>query len=206
MNKLYKMFNQSTSVKTIMLDLYEKEWNTLMLNLSSDPDSKLRTYAKFKNSFNIENYILQFPLHLRRNLTKLRISAHNLAIETGRYTKPIKTPVEKRTCFHCGGVENELHFISICQLFEEERSLFVKSLNEISTIELVPTNECLSSILSYLNGDIEICFLVCNYINTCFDKRTLALNEKREGEIFKRPKSTATHSGRHSRRPEKMDL
>ena len=91
-------------------------------------------------------------------------------------------------------------------MFEEERSLFVKSLNEISTIELVPTNECLSSILSYLNGDIEICFLVCNYINTCFDKRTLALNEKREREIFIRPKLTITHSGRHSRRPEKMDL
>ena len=206
MNKLYKMFNQSTSVRTIMLDLYKKEWNNLMLNLSSDPDSKLRTYAKFKNSFNIENYILQFPLHLRRNLTKLRISAHNLAIETGRYTKPIKTPVEKRTCFHCGGVENELHFISICQLFEEERSLFVKSLNEISTIDFVPTNECLSLILSYLNGDIEVCFLVCNYINSCFDKRTLALNEKREREIFIRPKLTITHSGRHSRRPEKMDL
>ena len=64
-----------------------------------------------KKSFILENDLLQFPFHVRRNLTKLRISAHNLAIETGRYSRPIETPIEKRLCFHCKQVETEFHFI-----------------------------------------------------------------------------------------------
>ena len=37
------------------------------------------------------------PKTLRNKLTKIRISAHSLAIETGRYTKAV-TPSDQRTC------------------------------------------------------------------------------------------------------------
>ena len=154
----------------------------------------------------MENYVLQFPLHLRRNLTKLRISAHNLAIETGRYTKPKKTSIEKRTCFYCGGIENELHFLFICDLYQNERSVFIEKLKSISIINTESTIECLSLILSYLNGDVEVGLIVCNYINACFEKRTVALNYEKEKEIFLRPEMTITHSGRESRRPLRLDL
>jgi hypothetical protein len=51
---------------------------------------------------------------LRNKLTKIRISAHSLVIETGRYTKPV-TPSDQRTCKYCKHlVENEiLFFISM---------------------------------------------------------------------------------------------
>ena len=83
-------------------------WNSF-INDCGDGD-KLRTYSKYKSSFKLEKYVLHFPLHKRRNITKLRISAHNLKIETGRYTVP-KTPIENRKCFHFGMIEDEFHFI-----------------------------------------------------------------------------------------------
>ena len=49
----------------------------------------------------------------RKSFTRLRISAHNLRIETGRHTYP-KTAVEDRLCRHCDTLDDELHFILKC--------------------------------------------------------------------------------------------
>ena len=80
---------------------YETEW-LQRLNMpgsmnNTNSGNKLRTYCTFKTSFILENYIAQNPLLQRRNLTKLRISNHHLAIETGRYTNP-PTPVHTCCC------------------------------------------------------------------------------------------------------------
>ena len=46
---------------------------------------------------------------------RLRISAHTLAIETGRHTRP-KVPVNQRVCqmFNTGAIEDEIHFVTMC--------------------------------------------------------------------------------------------
>ena len=62
MNKLHTMFSK-TAMKTNMLQLYREKWENLIYTFSTDPDSKLRSYAKFKKCFQMENYVLQFPLH-----------------------------------------------------------------------------------------------------------------------------------------------
>jgi hypothetical protein len=50
---------------------------------------------------------------LRRMLTKLRISAHSLAIETGRYGTT-KIPADQKFCKFCPtNVEDEVHFIIV---------------------------------------------------------------------------------------------
>ena len=61
--------------------------------------------------FHFEHYLthVTIPKH-RISLTKLRVSSHQLAIETGRYNKPASLPVEKRLCIHCGKIEDEEHF------------------------------------------------------------------------------------------------
>lgn len=47
-------------------------------------------------------------------LTKLRISAHSLAIETGRYGTT-KLPADQRFCKFCPtNVEDEVHFLFQC--------------------------------------------------------------------------------------------
>ena len=50
-------------------------------------------------------------------LSKIRLSAHSLAIETGRYNKPF-TSAEERYCKYClNQVENEKHFLLYCPLY-----------------------------------------------------------------------------------------
>ena len=66
-------------------------------------------------------------------LTKLRISAHDLYIETGRYTKPKKTPVDERICRFCttGEIEDEIHLIMKCPYYLNLRNETFGQLNLI---------------------------------------------------------------------------
>ena len=64
----------------------------------------------------------------RKAMTRLRISAHRLAIETGRYTK---TPIEKRVCTTCEGqiIEDEYHFLMKCKRYDGARDNMFKMVN-----------------------------------------------------------------------------
>ena len=44
-------------------------------------------------------------------MTRLRVSTHNLEIETRRWHKPNKIPRNDRKCKHCNTLEDEFHFI-----------------------------------------------------------------------------------------------
>ena len=82
--------------------------------------NKMRTCRLFKT---IDNYKCEDYLHQVTNtrhriaLTKLRLSNHKLAIETGHYSRPLKTPAE-RTCPICK-IEMEYHFLNICPAYQE---------------------------------------------------------------------------------------
>jgi hypothetical protein len=110
----------------------ESKYAELWLNYINRNDSpnKLRTYSTFKKQFCLENYILSCKLSERRNFTKLRVSAHNLAIETGRFTRPKKTPISKRICLLCDSniIEDEFHIIMNCSYYSEERTHFVDTI------------------------------------------------------------------------------
>ena len=81
----------------------------------------MRTYVTFKTSFVPEDYLSIKQEKYRKAFTKLRISAHRLAIERGRYTTP-PTPAEKRTCRHCPtDIENEYHFLIECKQYSINR-------------------------------------------------------------------------------------
>jgi hypothetical protein len=58
----------------------------------------------------------------RKAMTKLRIGAHDLAIERGRY-KGMRQ--EERICAQCSSneVEDEMHFITSCCKFSSERQI-----------------------------------------------------------------------------------
>ena len=62
--------------------------------ISPNKPNKLKVYASIKKSFSLENYVSCYNIAKRRNFTKLRISSHHLAIEKGRYTRPIMAPQE----------------------------------------------------------------------------------------------------------------
>ena len=75
---------------------YQQSWASSLHSTTG----KLRTYKLFKRSLSYESY-LDLPPHMRVTLTRFRISAHHLHIETGRYACPSPVPVEERHCAHC---------------------------------------------------------------------------------------------------------
>jgi len=163
-------------LKSALYQIYDKSW---WAQINSE-DSKLRTYKTFKSSPFLENYILEFPMHARKEFTKLRISSHQLQIELGRYTRPRKTPVESRICKVCKGqaVETEEHFVMSCTLYSKPRKTFFAVLDSFTSFKTLSSAEQFIFVMSCLDGDTEIGRHVIAYINDCIELRqhTLSLS------------------------------
>ena len=115
--------------------IYEFQWaNAKNKNENKNNEgNKLRTYNKFKKQFNYEAYLDFEPdFRKRRNITRLRISAHHLEIETGRYKMKNgkKIPPDERLCKTCNAVEDEYHLIMNCKTHDKERSELLDKVNE----------------------------------------------------------------------------
>ena len=85
-------------------------------------NSKLRTYCTIKGNFRYEDYLDTLQFNHRRILAKLRLSAHNLHIETGRHTRPV-TSINDRKCNECSTceVEDEYHAVMVCNKYADKR-------------------------------------------------------------------------------------
>ena len=73
-------------------------------------------------------YLLLFENYKhRKELMKLRSSAHSLQIEKGRYHRTQKIPIKERFCLHCtaGGVEDEMNFLMKCSSLAETRQTLI---------------------------------------------------------------------------------
>ena len=68
----------------------------------------------FKENFQLEYYLTAVAtVKYRIALTKIRVSCHRLAIETGWYQKPTSLPINQRLCTLCNQVEDEIHLVCI---------------------------------------------------------------------------------------------
>ena len=98
--------------------LFIKNWTSV-----KHKSPKLEFYNTVKINFGYESYLNLKNFEYRKALTKLRISAHGLFIERGRYTK---TNIERgdRICLFCSTfyndkiIEDELHAIDSCPLYK----------------------------------------------------------------------------------------
>ena len=90
----------------------------------------------------IEKYLSEVTNRFHKNaLTRLRISAHRLHIETGRhrrYEKELKayvnTPKEERKCCTCPEeIEDEYHFLFRCTRNHNLRRIFYKEVSKKHT-------------------------------------------------------------------------
>ena len=110
--------------------------------------SKLRTYAKVKTEIGIEKYLISIKnTDIRSKVTKLRLSNHRLAIETGRHTSP-KLPKEKRFCPFCPKqVEDEYHFLFKCDCMKHLREELLKPVMSIPGFESFPKDIKLKTLL-----------------------------------------------------------
>ena len=105
-------------IKQQLHHLYEFTWNN---ELYGHENNKLRFYRKYKKDFKQEDYFSYNSNFAQRcNLTKLRISAHSLAIEKGRYQG---LTIEQRTCRSCPTeIEDEKHFLLHCPMYNDIRN------------------------------------------------------------------------------------
>ena len=110
--------------------------------------TKLSFYNSCKQKFGREAYLDTSKGFWRRyNTTKIRISSHDLEIESGRYNM---TPRELRICNWCkcsmrtDVIEDENHLLFECDLYAGLRSKLITRLNNAPKIEsIIPLDtEC----------------------------------------------------------------
>ena len=108
--------------KQRVVDVFKQNWfNDIARN------GTLVLYKEFKQCFEYENYLTELPSKLRIPLAKLRLSSHQLLIETGRYSQN-RTERAQRLCTLCdrSDVEDEYHFVIICPLYSHLRVSYIR--------------------------------------------------------------------------------
>jgi hypothetical protein len=156
-------------VSSCMQSVYNDEWYYRISNVQL----KLRTYCSFKSSFECENYIHILSRTKRSNFCKLRVSAHNLAIETGRHTTP-RVPQENMICTKCdlNETEDEYHFIMNCKAYDNLRYNLLSQIKSILVTTNFSDNDFFIAIMSAKDNDMLQ--IVCAYINAAFRIRSNA--------------------------------
>ena len=138
------------------------------LNSQGDQDKKLRTYTLFKTDFNLELYLHQIKdFDIRKYITRLRMSAHHLTIETGRHKRPNKIPVDLRVCDICKEIENEKHYVSKCSKFTTPRNKFLSEIKQIFNLDSFDDEHLFIFIMSL--NDTELISKFAFYLKECTD-------------------------------------
>ena len=141
-----------------------------------DEGSKPRTYALLKTEIGMEKYLTNVKEYQgREDITRLRLSNHNLTIEIGRYQK---IPKDKRFCPFCPTVvESEVYFLIECPTYSSMRNPIITS-GRVSMFPLLSSEEKSTYLMA--NPDRDIAKLVAN----CFSVRNFLLtNPKRSMEV-----------------------
>ena len=133
---------------------YEEYWKN-SIGKQDNGSGKLSTYRQIKIDFRKEKYLDSIKNFRERSaLTKLRISAHRLEIETYRYgKKPI--PRNERFCSLCIPdrlihIGDEFHAIMVCNYFKKPRSvIFEMFRQECEQFDKMGIHEKFIYILTY---------------------------------------------------------
>ena len=146
---LLHLSNTCTVDNLLMLCYY------LMKNKNGDwhsslyESSRYECYREFKSLPEPESYLYNLShKHLRNVFTRLRLGLNDLAINRGRYASIVKT---QRLCPFCSAVENELHFVFLCPVYNDLRNKYfpqwLHSNNRVNTLHSLLS--CKSSSLQY---------------------------------------------------------
>lgn len=117
-SKNFGIYKFKNFLKNKLAEIYTKLWYKTKSSLK---EGKLCTYFKLKQHFGFENYLSEITkFEYRKSICKLRISAHKLMIEVGRY---VKIDRNERYCNKCtsGEIEDEIHFLIKCHKYHQQR-------------------------------------------------------------------------------------
>ena len=166
-----------TKINKLIHDKFSMFWKDELKSTKIGEDivdhSKLRFYRTLKGSFTAEPYVSLINNRNQRNwLTRIRISAHNLKIERGRYTQPT-TPILERLCNFCNSscIDDEQHFMLFCSTFEIKRRCLFGQISSFNPRFLaLSDSEKLSTILC--PSDVRTAKLVNKFISIMTEART----------------------------------
>ena len=142
-----------------ILKQYEYEWSHDIEN-----NKKLNMYKCIKSEFGKEKYLhLIKNIHLRKSMSRLRISCHTLCIETGRHKKP-PIPRDQRLCKVCKVLEDEPHFLVSCKKYEASRHVIFSHVKS-KTFKYMSQKDKYICLMT--STDPTIIMLVAEFIKKC---------------------------------------
>ena len=118
--------------------------------------SKLCLYKNFKPNYEHEAHLSHLSIRKFRNaFSKFRSSCHSLEIELGRHSGH---PKQERICRLCNdGVEDELHFLLHCPVYETLRQKYIPSkyyvipnINKFNILMSSSSGHIIQAVASYL--------------------------------------------------------
>ena len=118
-------------LENILFENFVTTWLT-RINSNVGPSGRGRNkpplYKTFKQNYSVENYCKTIlPVRHRAAFSKFRCGVAPIRIETGRYEGLTE---DLRLCPFCNVLENEMHVILSCQVYDDLREpLLTKALN-----------------------------------------------------------------------------
>ena len=101
-------------------DNFMQNWHDRLNN------SSRANFYKSAAQFQFQTYLEQINVFkYMQALSKLRMSSHRLAIESGRWARPTSIPINDPKCVHCNVLEDEFHFVIECKIFIELRTKYI---------------------------------------------------------------------------------
>ena len=163
-------------VKNKLCKSYFTFWNKLKYQTINSEKGKLGTYFSIKNCFKKEKYLELQDFKKRQSICKLRISAHSLKIETDRYSKK-HIERSQRLCSNCslGKVEDELHFLLECPLYDIQRDDFFKDISN-NCCNFINLNKSSKFLWLLTQENVTLMEKLGCYICDCFELRRSGMN------------------------------
>ena len=89
-------------------------------------DSSRANFYKTVTQFQFQPYLENINVFkYMQAFSKLRMSSHRLAVESGRWARPARIPIHERTCTNCEVLEDEYHFVIECNRYTELREKYI---------------------------------------------------------------------------------
>ena len=167
--------NSNNDYKSVIKNVYTKYRERFSDTLSTMGDGKLKIYNQIKSYHGTENYLSDIMNgNHRKAFTRLRISAHSLYIETGRYNG---TDRDDRICRICTSeqLEDEHHLLLDCGCYNDERNtLFDNLAKTCKNFRNLPNNSKVIYMLSCEGSEVRA---VAKFIWEALEKHKASLDQ-----------------------------